>query len=296
MRPHRSTSPRAPWPRTAASLGALLLAALAWLPCAQALPVVAHLDLQVGGERFLKVPPSPRVRIDPPDLITFEALPPREAFVVAKKPGRGLLFVASETENVFQVVTLRIHAPGAPPPEQLPAPAEIDAARRACPSLVLQTTRYGQELEAEVRTLDCRSALLSLLRGDAFLRKNVAFSFTGELLREQLAIIEKRLAEAGLAEHFQLFYRGATLVIRGKATPEQRLDLYRIAWEETVGSFLFEDQSERLPQPADDAAPRAKGRAPAEPPIRVQTIEEIRKENPELLEKEIQKPIQKKKF
>ena len=270
--------------------------ATAFGPEAQALPVVEHLDLQVGGERFLKVPPSPRVRIDPPDLITFEALPPKEAFVVAKKPGRGLLFVASETENIFQVVTLRIHAPGEPVPKHRHTPAELDAAQRACPSLVLQATRYGQELEAEVKTLECRNALLALLRDDVFLRKNVAFSFTAEILRQQLVIIEKRLAEVGLSGNFQLFYRGATLVIRGQATPEQRLTLYRIAWEETLGSFLFEDQSERLLAPAAEVAHERPSQAPAEPIIRVQTIEEMQKEHPELFEKTTQKPAQEKRI
>ena len=270
-----------PAPRSLAR--ALLLTALLLAPTAHALPIVEHLDLQVGGERFLRVPPSPRVRVEPEGLITFEALPSREAFVVAQKPGRGLLFVASDAENIFQVVSLRIHAPGEPIPKRDSVPSELDAAQRACPTLTLQTTRHGQELEAEVKTLECRAALLALLRDDAFVRRNVAFSFTGDLLREQLAIIEKRLTAAGLSDAFQLFYRGATLVIRGKGTSAQRLSLYQIAWEETVGSFLFEDQSERLPDPEIKAAPQPEIPAPQASEIRVQTIEEIEKENPELL-------------
>lgn len=264
---------------------ALLMTALLLAPTAYALPIVEHLDLQVGGERFLKVPPSPRVRVEPEGLITFEALPSREAFVVAQKPGRGLLFVASDAENVFQVVSLRIHAPGEPVPKRPPVASDLDAVQRACPALTMQTTRHGQELEAEVKTLECRAALLALLRDDAFVRRNVAFSFTGDLLRQQLAIIEKRLSAAGLGDAFQLFYRGATLVIRGKGTSAQRLALYQIAWEETVGSFLFEDQSERLPEPETRAAPPQSAPASSAPEIRVQTIEEIEKENPELLNK-----------
>ena len=51
---------------------ALLMTALLLAPTAYALPIVEHLDLQVGGERFLKVPPSPRVRVEPEGLITFD--------------------------------------------------------------------------------------------------------------------------------------------------------------------------------------------------------------------------------
>lgn len=295
MRAPRSPNRLAPAPATALAGASLLFMALAFGPAAHALPVVEHLDLQVGGERFLKVPPDPSVRIDPPDLITFEALPPREAFVVAKKPGRGLLFVASGTQNIFQVVTVRVHAPGEPLPRHQHTPAELAAAQRACPSLVLQATRHGQELEAEVKTLECRGALLALLRDDAFLRRNVAFSFTGELLRQQIVIIEKRLAEAGLGDSFQLFYRGATLVIRGRATPEQRLTLYRIAWEETLGSFLFEDQSERLPAPVAKSTKEPPSPAAAAQIIRVQTIEEMQKEHPELFEKSNPESAQEKK-
>ncbi|MDR0966051.1 MAG: hypothetical protein LBM75_06060 [Myxococcales bacterium] len=271
--------------RPFAHLALALLASLALAPIASALPITERLDLAVGAERFLKIPQNAHLVVEPADLVSIEKLPPHEAFVVAKKPGRGLLFVASDATNVFEAVTLRVHEAGAPIPEHRHTAQELTAAQRACPGLVLQNTRFGQELEAEVNTLDCRKALLSLLRDDAFLRKNVAFSFTGELLQAQLIIIERRLAEAGLGGLFQIAYIGATLVIQGKATPEQRLAFYRIAWEETLGRFLFEDRTERLPSAEAAADKKPVEAAPAEPTIRVQSIAEMEKEHPELFEK-----------
>ncbi|GEM_PF-1736011 len=267
--------------------GALtLFASLSALPLsAEAIPAAEVLDLETGAERFLRVDPEPVVLVEPEGLVTFEPMPSGEAFVSAKKAGRGFLFVSSQKHSVFQAVRLRVRDPGQPKDVRHHTNEELSAAHKACPSLVVQNTVYGLELEAEVQTLECRKALLPVVSDDAFVKRNVAFTFSAELIREQLKIIAGRLAGMGLNEDkVQLAYLGATLIIQGKLTAEERMLVLKTAWEETLGSFLFDDRTTRLPSPEKKPVPDAASESADAPAAGVESIEQLKKEHPELFE------------
>lgn len=256
---------------------------------ALALPVTAVLDLPVGGERFLRVDADPVVLVEPEGLISFESLPSKEAFVVAKKSGRGRLFVMTPNANVFRVLTLRIRDDKGKAEKQSWTAEELAEVQKQCPKLDMQITSYGQEIEAVVHTSECRQALLKLLRDDSFLSKNAAFSFNTDVMRDQLVHIEKKLQGLPVKDRIQLFYMNAKLIIRGKMTLEERMVVLKAAWEETVGTFLFDDQTQRLPsekseKEAQIPAPKAQDPQNETPEIKVESIEQIKESNPELFE------------
>ena len=266
-------------------LAALLSLLTMPLP-ASALPVAEVLDLETGAERFLRVDPDPVALVEPEGLVTFEPLPSGEAFVSAKKAGRGILFVSSQKHSVFQAVRLRIRGPGQKKDVRHHTDAEFDAARKACPSMVVQNTSYGLELEADVQTLECRNALLPVVSDDAFIKRNVAFTFSGSLMQEQLKVIVRRLEALGLTEDkLRLSYLGVTLVLQGRLTAEERMLVLKTAWEETLGTFLFDDRTERLPS-AEQKMRAPDGPGASEPPaaVGVESIEQLQKEHPELFE------------
>lgn len=288
-----------PGTKAAAFLPTIVMAALCSIP-AWALPVTESLDLDVGGERFLRVDANPIFLADPPDIVSFEPLPTGEVFVTGKAKGRGILLVTSDGTASASVLRVRVREPGGSFQQRRSTPQELDAARKACASLVLQSTVHGQELEAEVTTPECRKAVLELLRDDGFLARNVAFSFTGEVMQAQLKAIEARLAGRPVRERVQLFYMGATLVIRGKMSAREKLELLRIAWEETPGKLIYDDRTERIPdgdsegggpsgasstnKPSPGTPSDAPDAGQDAPDIQVESLEKLMKEHPELFD------------
>ena len=78
--------------------------------------------------------------------------------------------------------------------------------------------------------------------------------------------LRAELKARGLEAAVQVTYSGLTLVLKGKATPAQRLELWKALFLEVVGPVMYEDEIEEIivkpaPQPEALEPPDA-GSAP----------------------------------
>lgn len=235
---------------------AVLLAVSAMGSSAYARPPLRLIDLQVGKDEFFRVGKGTLAVVDAPELLAFEVLPSDEILISPKAPGRALLFLMVDSR--FEAVRVRVREVGGKPQELHASEAQLAAARKACPRLTIERGGQGASLDTEIPTGACRTELLKLLETDDFLADRVSVMFSEEVIREQYLAISARAAKQGLDKVFQLAYLGVTLRIKGKATAAQKMALLQIAYEETPGRVLLDDQSELVEEaPAAAAVPGA---------------------------------------
>ncbi|NMO14812.1 hypothetical protein HPC49_00830 [Pyxidicoccus fallax] len=230
------------------SVGALLAflvpaLALAW-------PVDLAVSLEAGKERFHKLSVVDWVEVEDASVATAEVLPgSNELLLTGQSPGRTLLLLYAEGR--FAVWRLNV---GVPPED--PAP-RLAAARKACPDLKA-TEGAERALSATVKDAGCRSALMELLRTDAYVARELELTLDVAVLQEQLASMVSALQPLGLEAR----YSGAGMVLSGSATPETHR---RALWElfrRSVGRVPLEDRVEVKAPEAPDAGPAVKEEAP----------------------------------
>ncbi len=259
VRPPVSHS-RSPWTREGlqafrllAPLAALLLCLFP--PLAAAWPVDLAMPLEPGKERFHKLSAVEWIEVEDPSIATAEVLEgSNELLLTGVKPGRTLLLLYAQGK--FAVWRLVVGAPGRPP-EPEPSAELLAAARKACPGLKA-TEGTERTLTADVKSGRCREALLTLLKTDAYLARELELTFEMTVLQEQLVALSAALKGSGLV----VSYHGAGLLLEGTTTPEGHR---RALWElfrQSVGRVPLEDRVsvQRPPPPEDAGTPGASGR------------------------------------
>ena len=218
----------------AAALGGLLVSgpARAW-------PVDVAERVESGKEIMRKLSAVEWVEVEDASIATAEVLEgSSELLVTGVKPGRTLLLLFAEGK--FAVWRLEVGAAGRPlgsEPTSEPTEPLLAAARKACPGL--KTTEGAERgLTAEVKDGRCRTALVALLKTDAYLARELELTFEMSVLQEQLGAISAALKPLGL----KASYHGAGLVLEGTTTVAG----YRKAlWElfrQSVGRVALEDR------------------------------------------------------
>lgn len=259
-------------------LGGLLSAstALAW-------PVDVRQPLPVGAQRELPLRALSWAETDRPEKVgvvtevTEREVPQMElepGGLPQRRPEAGATLTLSArsagdasvllyAEGAFAV--WRVSVGGAPQPAP-PEPALVEAARAACPGLVLKQAGDGHlALEAQVGSMACREALLPLLKEPAFLARDVKLTFDGAALQQQLATLQAAYAEAKLPVKAR--YVGAGLILTGSVSPAQHRRALWLTFENALGKVALTDHMEVGGADADEpfAAPGSVPVVPQQP-------------------------------
>ncbi len=246
--------------RTPACLTCLTLLALplqAW-----ARPISRVLDLAVGAEQFFHLDSS-AVVVDDPAVATAEQLPAEEVLVTTKAAGRALVLVW--VSNAIEAVRLRIHEKGSQPPALPASEAQLLATKKSCPGMRISAEGGKRALEVSVDSPSCRDSLRALFASDDFLAGDLSLNFSHEMMQVQLSAIVAELKKRGVSG-FALSYQGVALVVRGKATLEQKRELMKVAFDQSLGRVLVDDQSELVASaPAPDGGLQSPGSPRTQP-------------------------------
>lgn len=195
-------------------------------------PVELVVPVEPGKERFQKLTAVDWVEVEDPSVASAEVLAgSNELLLTGQKPGRTLLLLYAEGR--FAVWRLTV---GPQPAEDVAGKRE--AARKACPDLKV-VEAPERSLTATVKDAACRTALLELLRTDAYVARELELTFELPVLQAQLADLVSVLP-AGMEAR----YSGAGVVLSGKATREAH---HRVLWEffrRAVGRVPLEDRVE----------------------------------------------------
>jgi hypothetical protein len=234
-------------------LAAAPLAALSFSPAAaHGWPVSGVADLVAGNEVFVRQK-ALAVQVDPPDVLSAEALASGELLLTPRKPGRALLLLLAE--GGLDAVRVRVREVGGKVPAAPADEAGLAAARKECPGLKLKEGSRGPELEASVATGPCRRALLEVLQADDWIADRVDLTFHPEALQDQLSAMRDALARRGLGRELELVYTGATLCLKGRLDPRRRAETLGALFEVALGRLNFEDRTEGPAAAATSSAP-----------------------------------------
>lgn len=227
-----------------------LMAVLVLPAVIHARPITKVLEMEAGTEEFfhsgLKA-----VGSDNPSVATVELLPSQEVLVTAVRPGRALIYLVGETR--LEVVRLGVIAQGVKAAPLRAREEQRSAARRACLGWKEEGPENERFVTAIVSTAACRAALRDLMAADEYSTARMALSFSPETLLDQLMAIRKALAEKKLDE-IQVAYSGLTLILKGSATAEQKLELMKLLYDGVLGPVLFEDETASIAPPRQERA------------------------------------------
>ncbi|MBI3181911.1 MAG: pilus assembly protein N-terminal domain-containing protein [Myxococcales bacterium] len=203
-------------------------ASLAW-------PVDLYVDLEPGAEKFHRLAEVSWLEVEDPEVAKAEVMESGELMLSGVTPGRTLLLLYAQGR--FALWRIRV-APKGQRPTPLLDSAALAEAKRACPGLVA-TAGDEPSLTATVKDERCRSALLGLLRTDAYQARQLELTFGLPALQSQLGALEKALPKGAAAR-----YRGAGLELSGKLSPEAHRRALWALFREAAGRVVLEDRVE----------------------------------------------------
>lgn len=216
------------------TLSVLSLPAAAW-------PVDWIHDVEVGKEKFVKLPRVDWLEVDDPNVVSVEWMPEsNELLLIGLKPGRALVLLGADGK----VAVWRVRV-GTPP---VTDDAALAAAKKACPDLRI-TPLEEVKLTVTVPHEACRKALTTLFQTDAFEARHLELTFEGKVLQAQLKSVQEGLQ---LTTHGRVKarYVGAGLVLDGPVTLAEHRKLLWETLRRTLGRFALTDETE---QPEPDA-------------------------------------------
>lgn len=226
----------------------LLVLALLLPPAARAWPVDWVHDVEVGKEKFVRLPRVDWFEIEDPKLASVEWFPDGgELLVTGLKAGRTLLLIGAEGK----VAVWRVRVGTRPVLDD----KKLNGARDACPDF-RATPDQDVKLAVTVKTEKCRLALLELFQTDAFEARAIELEFEGAVLQTQLKAVQAALTRIA-AGRVTARYVGAGLALEGKGSQaEYRATLWAVL-RATLGRFALDDQTEwEAPPNAPDAGPK----------------------------------------
>ena len=210
---------------------------------AAAWPVDWIHDVEVGKEKFIKLPQVDWFEVDDPKVVSLEWVPEsNELLVFGLAPGRATVLLGANGK----VAAWRVRV-GTPP---VVNDALVTAARKACPDLKL-TPLEEVKLTVTLQDEPCRKAMLALFQTDAFEARHLDLTFEGKVLQTQLKAVQEGLMLITKGR-VKARYVGAGLVLEGPVTTAEH---HKLLWEtlrRTLGRFALDDQTEQ-PEPVRDA-------------------------------------------
>lgn len=216
------------------------LLTLCFLPLpAAAWPVDWIHDVEVGKEKFIKLPKVDWFEIDDPKSLSVEwVAESNELLLIGLKPGRATVLLGADGK----VAAWRVRV-GTPP---VVDDAAFTAAKKACPDLKV-TPLEEVKLTVTVGTDGCRKALTALFQTDAFEARHLDLTFDGVVLQSQLRAVQEGL-QLTTRGKVKARYVGAGLVLDGPVTIAEHRKLLWETLRRTLGRFALDDQTEK-PEP-----------------------------------------------
>jgi hypothetical protein len=206
---------------------------------ARAWPVDWIQDVEVGKERFVRLPSLDWFEVEDPAVAQVEWLESGELLLSGLKAGRTLVLLGSEGK----VAAWRVRV-GVPSNAE---PASFFAAQKACPGFTAAPLE-AVKLTVTVRDEPCRKALLTLFQTDAFEARHLELTFEGKVLQQQLVSLQEALRPLTQGR-VTARYVGAGLVLEG---PVSAAEHRRVLWavlRRTLGRFALDDQLLVAPPP-----------------------------------------------
>ena len=237
-------------------LGAALVTATGVVrpQAALALPVDRVLDLTPGELHFERVRFLLAAAVEPADLATAELLASGETLITPLRAGSGLIYFYEEGQ--LEVIRLRVGPDPFPAPPQL---GELRAVKHACHEVETHVAKGETFLHVTIPDQACRVALKAALAAEPLTAEpltadHLRVVYEVPALQAQLRDMGAKLEAAGL-HGLSLAYAGATLTLKGKATPLAHQRALSILWAEAIGRLDFDDQIE-LPEPLQPRTPQ----------------------------------------
>ncbi len=196
-------------------------------------------DVEVGKEKFLKLPRLDWVEVDDPKVVSIEWMADsNELLISGLKAGRATVLLGADGK----VAAWRVRVGGVP---QLDEPGQA-LAKKACPDFKA-TPLEDVRLTVTVNDEPCRKALLSLFQADAFEARALDLTLEGKVMQAQLRSVQEGLL-AVTKGRVKARYVGAGLILEGPVTlAEHRKVLWEVL-KRTLGRFALDDQMV-LPEP-----------------------------------------------
>ncbi len=212
--------------------------------CVVALPAAAwpvdwiH-DVEVGKEKFVKLPQVDWFEVDDPKVVSLEWVPEsNELLIFGLTPGRATVLLGANGK----VAAWRVRVGTAPVVNEV---LNV-AAKKACPDLKL-TPLEEVKLTVTVQDESCRKAMLALFQTDALEARHLDLTFEGKVLQTQLKAVQEGLLLTTKGR-VKARYVGAGLVLDGPVTVAEHRKLLWETLRRTLGRFALDDQTEE-PEP-----------------------------------------------
>lgn len=219
------------------SLLLLALPAAAW-------PVDWIHDVEVGKEKFIKLPKVDWLEVDDPKIVSVEwVAESNELMLIGLKAGRATVLLGADGK----VAAWRVRV-GTPP---VVDSAVLAAATKACPDLKV-TPLEEVKLTVTVQDEPCRKALMGLFQTDAFEARHLDLTFEGKVLQTQLKLVQDGLMLTTKGK-VKARYVGAGLILDGPVTIAEHRKLLWETLRRTLGRFALDDQTEKPELPSADA-------------------------------------------
>ncbi len=192
-------------------------------------------DVEVGKERFVRLPQLDWVEVEDPSVAQAEWLPDsNELLLSGLKAGRTVVLLGA----MGKVAAWRIRVGGK---------AVIDdglfkTAAKACPDLKA-TPLEEVKLTVTAQAESCRKALLALFETDAAEARFLELTFTAEVLQAQLKDLQGAF-DAVARGKVTAKYVGAGLVLKGTVTPVEYRKVLWALLRHALGRFALDDQLE----------------------------------------------------
>lgn len=210
----------------------LILLLIAGSGPARAWPVDWVHDVEVGKEKFVRLPKVDWFEVEDPKVAQVEWLESGELFISGLKAGRTLLLLGSEGK----VAAWRIRVGT----KSVTDEASYLSAQKLCANFT-PTPLDEVKLTVTVKDEACRKALLALFQTDAFEARHLELTFDGKVLQAQLASVQeaaRQIAKGRVTAR----YVGAGLVLEGTVSDVEHRKLLWEVLRRTLGRFALDDQ------------------------------------------------------
>lgn len=190
-------------------------------------------DVEVGKERFVKLPTLDWSQVEDPKVAAVEWLADsNELLLSGLKPGRTIVLLGAQGK----VAAWRLRVGGKPVQDEKLAAA----AQKACPDLKW-TPLDEVKLTVTVHNDGCRQALQALFQTDAVEARAIELTWSQEALQSQLKDLQKAFEQVAKGK-VAAKYVGAGLVLSGTVT---EAEYRKVLWEvlkRSLGRFALDDQ------------------------------------------------------
>lgn len=237
----------------------LLATALFTATAAHAWPVDVYVEARAGEEQFQKAAGAQWFELEKKGVADVEILPGDELLVTGKEPGETLLLLYGDGRmgvwKLFgcgdgkQVPSAKLVAQTwncIPTRERgsvgTGGEAERKLATAACPGLRLNPASPADKLVVNIRTEECRKALLQLFKTDAYHSREITLTFDIPVMQSQLRELQAAVDAAIGPKKVELLYAGGSLRLKGSITQAEHRKVLWAVFNHAVGRVTLDDR------------------------------------------------------